>query len=191
MNGSVFAAPIENEIQKITLMHASTGAYEICNLVGRSGNVLIVERGKEGTQATAWAAKTRVGAFLTAETATRFVSQSNGEVAFLSNEISLTTVAQPAWSMPITEGLFYPSMVALVVTEGSLITIQPTISMGHLSDNGYFVAEQKMTELTESNTIKRFICSQQKAVSSITASVNIAATAQIMVGKFLFHGFLI
>lgn len=56
--GSLFPSPASGQIFKITLQNIITGAMEIMNVTARAGDVLTVERAREGTVAQAFSAAT-------------------------------------------------------------------------------------------------------------------------------------
>jgi hypothetical protein len=58
--GTLFPSPIPGQLCKITVQNVVTGASEIMNCVARSGDVLFVERGVEGTTASVFTAATAI-----------------------------------------------------------------------------------------------------------------------------------
>ncbi len=78
--GAQFGAPTEDRRLRLTLTHPDTpGAHEIVEARSRSGDMLSVYRGLEGTQVRAWSAGAKVSNYLTAGAVNRFVLGASNE----------------------------------------------------------------------------------------------------------------
>lgn len=77
-DGELFPSPTSGQAFAVTLVDASTGlTNEICYCTSRSGDQLTVVRGREGTNAIAWAAGDTCANYITADVMESWLQESD------------------------------------------------------------------------------------------------------------------
>lgn len=95
-NATGLSTPAAGEFELLTLQ-TEAGVIEVVRMTARSGNVLTVTRGQEGTTAVAWGAGSRIYAGITASTlSSKLANEADGDNAF---SVGDNTIAGNNWSL--------------------------------------------------------------------------------------------
>lgn len=113
------------------------------------------------------------------------------ESVYFTKEIDLKVLLDDAAVLTMPTGAsFFVDEIGLIITAADTVTVQPEVSFGITGNTTYLLA-QTATTVNAALQRQKFTPLTANGLTSLTASVKVAATATTLKGRFYFKGLLV